>query len=302
MRVVIALGGNAILKRGEAMTAANQRSNVKRAAEAIAEVIAAGHEVVVTHGNGPQIGLMALQDMALDQALASPTDVLVAETEGMLGYLIAQELGNALLKQKEIAALLTQIEVDAADPAFQKPTKPIGPVYSNEAAAALAAKHGWVMVPDGSQFRRAVASPRPKRILEIGVIRLLIKHGVTVICVGGGGIPVIQQKDGVYTGIEAVIDKDHASGLLAREINANALLLLTDVDGVYLDWGTPRQRKLDAVTPSALSAHRFAAGSMEPKVAAAIDFATGGRGMTGIGRLEDALEILKQRAGTVVKS
>lgn len=301
MRVVIALGGNAILKRGEAMTAANQRINVRRAAKSIAQVIGAGHEVVVTHGNGPQIGLMALQDMAYDPSVASPTDVLGAETSGMLGYLIAQELGNALPKQKQIAALLTQIEVDAADLAFQKPTKPIGPIYSEVESVDLKAKHGWVMVSDGSQFRRAVASPRPKRILEIEVIRLLIKYGVTVICAGGGGIPVIQQNDGSRIGIEAVIDKDHASGLLALEIDANALLLLTDVDGVYLDWGTPQQRKLDAVTPSALSTHNFASGSMGPKVAAAIDFATGGGGITGIGRLEDALEILEQQAGTVVK-
>ena len=302
MRVVLALGGNAILKRGEPMTSENQRSSVKRAAKAIAAVIAAGHEVVVTHGNGPQIGLMALQDIAFDPALASPTDVLGAETAGMLGYLIAQELRNALPKPMEIAALLTQIVVDPDDPAFQKPTKPIGPVYSEVEAAVLTKKHGWVMVPDGAHFRRAVPSPRPKRILEIAVIRLLIKHGVIVICAGGGGIPVIRQKDGVYTGIEAVIDKDHASGLLAREINANALLLLTDVDGVYLDWGTPKQLKLDVVAPSALSAHSFASGSMGPKVSTAIDFATGGRGMTGIGRLQDALEILEQRAGTVVKS
>lgn len=302
MRVVIALGGNAILKRGVAMTADNQRTSVERAAKSIAQVIEAGHEVVVTHGNGPQIGLMALQDMAHDETLASPIDVLGAETAGMLGYLIAQALGNALPKQTEIAVLLTQIEVDAADLAFQKPTKPIGPIYSEAEAADLTARYGWAMVPDGQNFRRAVASPRPKRILEIGVIRLLIKHGVTVICAGGGGIPVIRTKDGDHLGIEAVIDKDHASGLLAREINANALLLLTDVDGVYLDWGTPRQRKLDVVTPSALSAHNFAAGSMGPKVAAAIDFSTGGRGMTGIGRLEDALEILKRHAGTVVVS
>lgn len=300
MRVVIALGGNAILKRGEPMTAENQRLNVRRAATAIAQVVEAGHGVVVTHGNGPQIGLMALQDMAHDQALASPTDVLGAETEGMLGYLIAQELGNALPKQKEIAALLTQIEVDATDPAFLKPTKPIGPVYSAMEAADLTAKHGWVMVPDGTQFRRAVASPRPKRILEIGVIRLLIKHDVTVICAGGGGIPVIIQNGGGHIGVEAVIDKDHASRLLAREVKADALLLLTDVDGVYLDWGTPQQRRLSSVTPSELSAYSFAAGSMGPKVAAAIDFARFG-GMTGIGRLEDALEILEQRAGTVVR-
>ncbi len=301
MRVVIALGGNAILKRGEPMTADNQRTSVRRAAKSIAQVIEAGHEVVVTHGNGPQIGLMALQDMAHDPALASPTDVLGAETSGMLGYLIAQELGNALSKQKQIAALLTQIEVDPKDPAFLKPTKPIGPIYSEVEAADLTAKYGWAMVPDGAHFRRAVASPRPKRILEIEVIRLLVKHGVTVICAGGGGIPVIRTIDGDCLGIEAVIDKDHASGLLAREIAADALLLLTDVDSVYLDWGTPRQHRLSIVTPGALSAHKFASGSMGPKVLAAIDFATSGSVMTGIGRVEDALEILEQRAGTIVK-
>lgn len=301
MRVVLALGGNAILKRGEPMTSENQRSSVKRAAKAIAAVIAAGHEVVVTHGNGPQIGLMALQDMAHDPALASPIDVLGAETAGMLGYLLAQELRNALAKPREIAALLTQIEVDPDDPAFQKPTKPIGPVYSKVEAAALTAKHGWVMVPDGAHFRRAVPSPRPNRILEIEVIRLLVKHDVIVICAGGGGMPVVRQSDGSHTGIEAVIDKDHASGLLAREIDADALLLLTDVDGVYLDWGTAQERRMAIVTPNELKAHSFASGSMGPKVAAAIDFASSGRGMTGIGRLEDALDILEQRAGTVVK-
>jgi carbamate kinase len=301
MRVVIALGGNALLKRGESLTVENQRINVKLAAKAIGRVIAAGHEVIVTHGNGPQVGLMALQDMAHDQALASPIDVLGAETEGMLGYLIAQELGNALPINTEIAALITQIEVDATDPAFQKPTKPIGPVYSEHEAANLKAKHGWVMVPDGLHFRRAVASPRPKRILEINVIRLLIESRVTVICAGGGGIPVVRKDDGGHSGIEAVIDKDHASGLLAREVSAEALLLLTDVDGVYLDWGRPHQRLLATATPDELNAHSFASGSMAPKVAAAIEFTTNGQGMTGIGRLEDALEILQQRAGTVVK-
>jgi carbamate kinase len=300
MRVVVALGGNAILKRGEAMTARNQWTSVRRAAKAIAQVIEAGHDVVVTHGNGPQIGLMALQDMAHDVALASPIDVLGAETAGMIGYMIARELGNALPVQKEIAVLLTQIEVDPTDLAFQQPTKPIGPVYNDREAADLTTKHGWVMVQDGSHFRRAVASPRPKRILEIETIRLLINQNVTVICAGGGGIPVIPQSDGGYIGVEAVIDKDHASGLLAREIKAEALLLLTDVDGVYLAWGTPQQRRLSNATPNELNAHRFAAGSMGPKIAAAVDFATFG-GTTGIGRLEDALDILEQRAGTVVK-
>ena len=302
MRVVIALGGNAILKRGEIMSAENQRQNVKRAALAIGEVIAAGHEVVVTHGNGPQVGLMALQDMAYDQALASPVDVLDAETEGMIGYLIEQELGNVISTQNEIATLLTQVEVDVSDPAFQKPTKPIGPIYDSKEAAALADKHGWVMVPDGSHFRRAVPSPQPKRIFQIEVIRLLVNYGVTVICAGGGGIPVIRLEDGSFTGIEAVIDKDRASGLLAREINADALLMLTDVDGVYLGWGTTQQRRLEFARPDELNSYSFAAGSMGPKVRAAVDFVSGGRRMAGIGRLEDALEILMRRAGTVIEA
>lgn len=284
------------------MSAENQRQNVKRAALAIGEVIAAGHEVIVTHGNGPQVGLMALQDMAYDQALASPVDVLGAETEGMIGYLIEQELGNVLSTHNKIATLLTQVEVDASDPAFQKPSKPIGPIYGSEEAAALADKHSWVMVPDGSHFRRAVPSPRPKRILEIGVIRLLIEHDVTVICTGGGGIPVVRRKDGSYVGVEAVIDKDHASGLLAREIKADALLMLTDVDGVYLGWGTAQQRRLESVKPDELNSYSFAEGSMAPKVKAAVDFVSGGGKMAGIGRLEDALEILKRRAGTIIET
>ena len=302
MRVVIALGGNAILKRGELMSAENQRQNVKRAAIAIGQVIKTGHEVIVTHGNGPQVGLMALKDVAYDQALASPIDVLGAETEGMIGYLIEQELGNVISAKSEVATLLTQIEVDASDPAFQKPAKQIGPIYNKKEAATLTARYGWVMVPDGSHFRRAVPSPQPKRILEIGIIRLLIKHGVTVICTGGGGIPVIRRKDGSYIGIEAVIDKDHASGLLALEINADALLMLTDVDGVYLGWGTAQQRRLEFAKPAELSAYSFAAGSMGPKVQAAIDFVAGGGKIVGIGRLEEALEILRRRTGTIIEA
>ena len=302
MRVVIALGGNAILKRGELQTVENQRQNIKRAAIAIGQVIEAGHEVIVTHGNGPQVGLMALQDVAYDQALASPFDVLGAETEGMIGYLIEQELGNVMSPQVEVATLLTQVEVDAADPAFRKPTKQIGPIYGRKEAAALTARHGWVMVPDGSHFRRAVPSPHPKRILEIGVIRLLIEHGVTVICAGGGGIPVIRQKDDSFIGLEAVIDKDHASGLLAREISADALLMLTDVDGVYLGWGTAQQRRLEFTKPDELRPYSFEAGSMGPKVRAAVDFVTGGGKTAGIGRLEDALKILERRAGTIIEA
>ena len=301
MRVVIALGGNAILKRGEPMTVANQRLNVKHAADAIAKVIDAGHHVIVTHGNGPQVGLMALQDMAYDSVLASPIDCLVAETQGLIGYLLQQELNNVTESKKEFATLLTQIEVDPTDVAFNNPTKPIGPIYNKTEAVAMTTKYGWAMMPDGPHFRRVVPSPMPKRILEIAIVKLLIENGTSLICGGGGGIPVMLRDGGGYVGIEAVIDKDHASGLLAREINADALLLLTDVDGVYLDWGSVQQQRLTSVTPADLSVHKFPAGSMGPKVEAAMDFAALGQTITGIGRLEDALEILEGRAGTIVK-
>ena len=301
MRVVIALGGNAILKRGEPMTAENQRSNVKSAAEAIAKVIDAGHQVVITHGNGPQVGLMALQDLAYDPALASPIDCLVAETQGLIGYLLQQELSNATGGNKEFATVLTQIEVDLNDVAFNQPSKPIGPVYSKSEAALVTGKYGWTMIPDGEHFRRAVPSPKPKRIIEIDALKLLVKNGTIVICVGGGGIPVALREGDIYSGVEAVIDKDHASGLLARELDADALLLLTDVDGVYLGWGTEKQKRLTSIAPTELSLHNFAAGSMGPKVQAAIEFASLGNTVSGIGRLQDAGEILNQRAGTIVK-
>lgn len=299
MRVVVALGGNALLKRAEPLTVENQRRNVARAATAIARLIAAGHQAIVTHGNGPQVGLMALQDEAYDLSLASPLDVLGAESEGMIGYLIEQELANALGGGKA-AAILTRIEVDPADPAFGKPSKPIGPVYGKEAAAELAARRGWMMMPDGAHFRRAVASPRPQRILEIAAIRLLIEHEITVICAGGGGIPVVRQSDGTHRGAEAVIDKDHASALLARDTGARALLMLTDVDGVYLDWGTPERQLLRRAIPAQLRRHSFAAGSMGPKIEAALDFVGSGGAMAGIGRLEDALDILEGKAGTAI--
>jgi carbamate kinase len=302
MRVVIALGGNALIRRGEQMTSENQRHNVKRAAAAIAQVIKAGHEVIVTHGNGPQVGLMALQDEAYDKALASPLDVLGAETVGMIGYMIEQELGNVLPDESKIAVLLTQIEVDPTDPAFLKPTKPIGPVYSRKEAETLSASRGWAIMPDGSHFRRAVSSPQPKRILEVGVIKLLVDHHVTVICLGGGGVPVIRSKDGNYTGVEAIIDKDHASRLLANDLHANALLMLTDIDGVYLGWGTAQRKRLQQVTPADVKDYTFASGSMGPKVQAAADFVSAGGDFAGIGRLEDALEVLNHHAGTIIEA
>jgi carbamate kinase len=300
MRVVIALGGNALLKRGEVMSAENQLHNVKHAASAIGQIIADGHEVIVTHGNGPQIGLLALQNAAVEKAQAQPLDIMGAETDGMIGYMIEQELGNVLSDESEVAVLLTQIEVDPADPAFNTPSKPIGPIYSKNEAEVMAAQNGWQIMPDGMHYRRAVASPQPQRILELNAIRLLVEHDVTVICAGGGGIPVVRCNDGAYRGVEAVIDKDHASRLLANEVKADALIMLTDIDGVYLGWGTAQRKRIQRATPAEMKSYAFAAGSMEPKVRAAIDFVNNGGEFAGIGRLEDASEILKQNSGTII--
>jgi len=301
MRVVVALGGNALLKRGEQLTAEVQRHNVTRAASAIATLIAAGHEVIVTHGNGPQVGLMALQDAAYDAKSASPLDVLCAESQGMIGYVIVQELHNALGEDRPVVALLTRIEVDANDPGFLSPSKPIGPLYSQPEAIALAATHGWHIMADGEHFRRAVPSPRPLRVLEIDVIRHLVALGTTVICAGGGGIPVVRESSHRHAGVEAIIDKDHASRLLARETQSEALLMLTDVDGLYLGWGTKDQQLLKRAKASELKQRSFAAGTMGPKVEAAAAFVTAGGRMAGIGKLEDALAILAGQAGTWIE-
>ncbi len=300
-RVVVALGGNALLRRGEPVSAATQRDNIRRAALALAQLMAEGHQLVVTHGNGPQVGLLALQGEAAGKG-AFPLDVLGAETEGMIGYVLQQELDNAYAGAARFATLLTQVEVDPGDPAFDKPSKPVGSVYSEADAKRLAEQRGWSIARDGDAWRRVVASPRPVRILEIEVIRLLVAQGVTVICAGGGGIPVTQRADGAYIGVEAVIDKDHASGLLAAELQADAFLMLTDVPAVFTGWGTPAQRALGDVTPQQLAALDFAAGSMGPKVQAACDFVNRSGGMAGIGALDDASAILARRAGTRVNS
>lgn len=299
MRVIIALGGNALLHRGEPLTAANQRHNVAIAAQALAP-LAAAHELVISHGNGPQVGLLALQSAAWRPNEAYPLDILDAETEGMIGYLIEQELTNLLPAGRRCATLLTQIEVDAADPAFQHPGKPIGPVYSAADAQALAERRGWHIARDGEHYRRVVASPRPLRILELAVIELLVEQGVIVICAGGGGIPTVRRQDGSLIGVEAVIDKDHASALLARALNADALLMLTDVDAVYTDWSTPRARAIRRSTPQALRELTFAPGSMAPKVQAACEFVELTGRSAGIGRLADAAAILTGTAGTTI--
>ena len=301
MRIVVALGGNALLRRGEPLAADGQRTNIRSAAQTLARLLDAGHHLIVTHGNGPQVGLLALQG-ALAGQNPFPLDVLGAETEGMIGYVLQQELDNAYAPDAKFATLLTQIEVDPTDPAFAKPTKPVGPVYTKAEAKRIAKDRGWTVARDGDSYRRVVASPRPLRILEIDVIRLLMNQGVVVICAGGGGIPVVRRADGAFTGIEAVIDKDLASGLLAATLNADAFLMLTDVAAVYTDWGTPQQEPIGDITAAALSKMPFAAGSMGPKVQAACDFVQRTAGMAGIGALDAALGILEGTQGTRVRA
>jgi len=292
MRLVVALGGNALLRRHEPMTAERQRANVRRAAAALAPVVL-DHEVVVTHGNGPQIGLLARAQSDL------PLDVLGAETEGMLGYWIEQALDEALPPAKRVASILTRVRVDAADPAFANPTKFVGAAVAEESAMrALEREYGWSFRRDGAEWRRVVPSPRPLEILELPVIALLLQHGVTVVCAGGGGIPVVRDGAGRERGVEAVIDKDHASALLARNLAADVLLLLTDVPNVFLDFGSSRARAIRAATPEMLARESFPAGSMGPKVEAACAFVETTGGVAMIGALDAAGELLAGRSGT----
>lgn len=300
MRILAALGGNALLRRGEALTLENQRRNIRLAAEALAP-LAQENQLVVTHGNGPQVGLLALQGAAYKSDEAYPLDVLDAETEGMIGYLIEQELSN-LLPECRYATLLTQIEVEARDPAFGAPSKPIGPVYSEEEARRLAEQRGWSIARDNDRFRRVVPSPKPVRILELEIIEWLVNRGVVVICAGGGGIPVVRREDGSLIGVEAVIDKDMASALLASSLRADVFLTLTDVEGVYDRWGDPGARLIRHTTPDALRKFHFAPGSMGPKVEAACRFVEQSGGIAGIGALKDAQAILKKAAGTWISA
>ncbi|RDH78183.1 carbamate kinase [Mycolicibacterium moriokaense] len=299
MRIVIALGGNAILQRGQPMTAENQRTNIRAAAERIAAV-AAANEIVVAHGNGPQVGLLALQAAAYQDVAPYPLDVLGAQTEAMIGYVIEQELGNLLPAEQHLATVLTMIEVDRDDPAFDHPTKPIGPVYDEATAQRLAATSGWAIAPDGDGFRRVVASPKPQRIFEIEPIRVLVERDTIVICAGGGGIPTMYDADGRLQGVEAVIDKDLASALLAEQLDADLLVIATDVDGVYTGWGTAEQTRLGRITPDELDGLELPAGSMGPKVQAACEFARNTGHEAVIGALTDIAEIVKGAAGTRV--
>ena len=304
MRVVVALGGNALLRRGEPLTAENQRANARTACQALAP-LALEHELVVSHGNGPQVGLLALQGSAYAEVDPYPLDLLGAQTEGMIGYLIQQELGNELPFEKRIASLLTQIEVDGADPAFADPTKPIGPIYTEADATKLADDKGWVFKPDGDSFRRVVPSPLPKRIFGIEPLEALLAADCVVTCAGGGGIPVMYTDDPVpagrrLVGVEAVIDKDLASALLAADINADVLLIVTDVDAVYESWGTSEQKPIRRATPEELLASEFAAGSMGPKVRAACQFVQQTGGIAAIGSINDTQALLRGEVGTTV--
>ena len=304
MRVVVALGGNALLRRGQVLSAENQRVNARAACKALAPV-AVEHELVVSHGNGPQVGLLALQGSAYTAVDTYPLDVLGAQTEGMIGYMLEQELGNELPFERHLATLLTMIEVDPRDPAFDRPTKPIGPLYDKAEAERLEREKGWTFMADGDSMRRAVPSPTPRRIFGIHVIRALLDQGVVVICAGGGGIPTVYADEPApagrrLQGVEAVIDKDLASALLAIEIGAEALAIVTDVDAVYAGWGTPDQRPIRNATPGELAGSEFAAGSMAPKVRAACWFAEQTGGFAAIGSIEDTQALLRGTAGTRV--
>ena len=303
MRVVVALGGNALLKRGEAMTADAQRRNVRVAAEALAPV-AKEHQLVISHGNGPQVGLLALQGAAYKPEEAYPLDVLGAETEGMIGYMIEQELGNLLPFEVPFATLLTMVEVDGDDPAFKDPTKFVGPVYDKADADRLKAEKGWVFKQDGPKWRRVVPSPLPKRIFEIRPIRWLLAHKTIVICAGGGGIPTMYKPgaDRTLIGVEAVIDKDLCSELLARDLEADLLIMATDAQAVFTGWGTPEQRAIHKASPSSISRYKFPAGSMGPKVDAACHFANKTGKIAAIGALADIEGIVRGEKGTLIST
>lgn len=296
--VVIALGGNALLRRGEPLTQEAQERNVTAAAAAVAEV-ARGQRVVVTHGNGPQIGLLALESEAYKEVPPYSLDILGAESQGMIGFLLEQALRNAL-PERAVATLLTSVLVEADDPAFQTPTKPVGPTYPEEEARRLARERGWRIAPDGAFFRRVVPSPEPRRVMELPAIEALVAAGVLVICAGGGGVPVVRGADGRLRGVEGVVDKDRTAALLAESLAADRLLLLTDVTNVYEGWGTTSARPIGKTTVAALRRLTFEPGSMAPKVEAACRFAERTGRPAAIGALQEAAEILAGRKGTVV--
>ena len=297
MRIVIALGGNALLRRGEPLTFENQRQNIKIACEQSAKIFP-NNELVIAHGNGPQVGLLALQGAAYKDVPTYPLDVLGAESVGMIGYMIQQELGNLVPFDVPLATLLSQVEVDRNDPAFKHPTKPIGPVYTKEEAEQLAKEKDWTIAQDGDKYRRVVPSPLPKRIFEIRPVKWLLEHGSIVICAGGGGIPTYYDEQHNLHGVEAVIDKDLCSALLAENLDADLFVIATDVSATFIDWGKESQKAIAKAHPDAIAEISFAAGSMGPKVQAAINFARHSGRDAVIGSLSDIVDIVKGKAGT----
>ncbi len=305
-RVVVALGGNALIRRGQEGSTAVQRANLLAAARALGDLERDGLQLVLTHGNGPQVGFLAIEaDAARDTVPPPPLDVLVAESQGQIGYLLEQALADrfaATGRRRQIAVVLSQTIVDPADPAFAAPSKPVGPVYDEATARLLAAEHGWTIAPDGTGWRRVVASPLPIEIVEAASIRVLADAGAIVIASGGGGIPVSRGPFGDLVGVEAVVDKDLAAVVLAAAVDADALLLLTDVAAAQRGWGKPGQRPIHSLTLEQAAAGvadgTFAPGSMGPKVTAAARFVRLTGRFAAIGALEDAVAILAGRAGT----
>lgn len=295
-RLVVALGGNALLRRGEPAEAETQRRNVTLAAAALAG-LADEHELVLTHGNGPQVGLLALEAEAYDGVAPYPLDVIGAESQGMIGYLLVQALRAET--ERSVVALVTEVAVDAGDPAFRRPTKPIGPVYAEAEARALAAEHGWTVAPDGPHFRRVVPSPEPRAIVELDAVEQLLARGSIVVCAGGGGVPVVREGRGLR-GVEAVIDKDLTAALLAEQLAADRLVILTDVDHVERGWGTPAAAPIERATPQELRRLEFADGSMGPKVEAACRFVERTGRAACIGSLTELAEVAAGRSGTRV--
>ncbi|WP_159567666.1 carbamate kinase [Budvicia diplopodorum] len=296
--LVLALGGNALLQRNEVLSADNQYKNIAAIAKVV-KVLSEDYNVVIVHGNGPQVGLLSLQNLAYEETPAYPLDILVAETQGMLGYMITQSLGQEA-GMPQVTSVLTRVLVDTDDVAFKNPTKFIGPVYNQQSAAEMAKRHGWTMKQDGKYIRRVVPSPMPKRILDVDAINALLSMRHVVVCNGGGGVPVADNKNNGFIGIEAVIDKDFSAALLAAELNADCLLVLTDADAVYQDWGTPNQRALRDVTAEALKPFAIADGSMGPKAQAVIGYVEKSGNPAYIGALHDAAQILKGEKGTKI--
>ena len=301
MRIVIALGGNALLRRGEPLTFENQRQNIKIACEQIAKIWP-NNELVIAHGNGPQVGLLALQGAAYTDVPTYPLDVLGAESVGMIGYMIQQELGNLVPFDVPLATILSQVEVDKNDPAFKNPTKPIGPVYSKEEAERLAKEKNWSIAQDGDKYRRVVPSPVPKRIFEIRPVKWLLERGSIVICAGGGGIPTYYDEQHNLHGVEAVIDKDLCSALLAENLDADLFIIATDVSAAFIDWGKDTQKAIASAHPDAIKEIGFASGSMGPKVQAAINFARYSGKDAVIGSLSDIVDIVRGKAGTRIST